>query len=144
MIENRTFDEIQIGDECGGISEAGPFGGKVVDPAHIDLEEDAGGPLAHLAQVPGIGAMAIHLILDGPRTGASATLAVHAGSLQATAEGTLNANTGASPHGVFTKRPETLTNDFFVNLLDMRTAWTATSTDEAEFEGRDRASGALK
>jgi translocation and assembly module TamB len=64
--------------------------------AHIDLEEDAGGPLAHLAQVPGIGAMAIHLILDGPRTGASATLAVHAGSLQATAEGTLNANTGAA------------------------------------------------
>ena len=43
----------------------------------------------------------------------------------------------------FTKRPGTLTNDFFVNLLDMGTVWTATTPDEAEFEGRDRASGAL-
>jgi translocation and assembly module TamB len=64
--------------------------------ARIDLEEDAGGPLAHLAQVPGIGAVAIHLTLDGPRTGASARLTVQAGSLQATAGGTLNANTGAA------------------------------------------------
>ena len=56
----------------------------------------------------------------------------------------LNANTDQSPHGVFTKRPGTLTNDFFVNLLDMRTVWTATSEAEAEFEGRDRTTGALK
>jgi len=56
----------------------------------------------------------------------------------------LNANCGQSPHGVFTKRPETLTNDFFVNLLDMRTAWKATSEDEDVFEGRDRATGELK
>jgi catalase-peroxidase len=55
----------------------------------------------------------------------------------------LNANTDASPHGVFTQRPGVLTNDFFVNLLDMRTAWTATSEAEATFEGRDRATGAL-
>jgi catalase-peroxidase len=56
----------------------------------------------------------------------------------------LNANVGQSAHGVFTKRPETLTNDFFVNLLDMGTAWKATSEDEDLFEGRDRASGELK
>ena len=56
----------------------------------------------------------------------------------------LNANYGKSSHGVFTKRPETLTNDFFVNLLDMSTAWTATKEDEDVFEGRDRATGALK
>jgi catalase-peroxidase len=56
----------------------------------------------------------------------------------------LNANTGQSPHGVFTSRPGVLTNDFFVNLLDMRTAWTATSEEEAEFEGRDRTTGELK
>jgi len=56
----------------------------------------------------------------------------------------LNGNTDQSPHGVFTKRPEVLTNDFFVNLLDMKTAWTATSAEEALFEGRDRATGALK
>jgi catalase-peroxidase len=56
----------------------------------------------------------------------------------------LNANVGQSKHGVFTKRPETLTNDFFVNLLDMRTEWKPTSEDQDVFEGRDRATGELK
>lgn len=56
----------------------------------------------------------------------------------------LNANYAKSQHGVFTKRPETLTNDFFVNLLDMGTEWTPTSADTDEFEGRDRATGNLK
>jgi catalase-peroxidase len=56
----------------------------------------------------------------------------------------LNANFGQSRHGVFTKRAETLTNDFFVNLLDMSTTWKATSEDEEVFEGRDRATGELK
>ena len=56
----------------------------------------------------------------------------------------LNANFGQSRHGVFTKRPETLTNDFFVNLLDMRTTWKATSEGEDLYEGHDRLSGELK
>ena len=56
----------------------------------------------------------------------------------------LNANFGKSRHGVFTQRPEALTNDFFVNLLDMRTTWQATGQDDGVFEGRDRATGALK
>lgn len=56
----------------------------------------------------------------------------------------LGANFGQSPHGVFTERPETLTNDFFVNLLDMGTTWAATSEDGEVFEGHDRASGELK
>jgi catalase-peroxidase len=56
----------------------------------------------------------------------------------------LNANVKKSQHGVFTKRTETLTNDFFVNLLDMNTIWKATSEDENLFEGRDRKSGELK
>ncbi|MCG6862254.1 MAG: catalase/peroxidase HPI [Chromatiaceae bacterium] len=56
----------------------------------------------------------------------------------------LNANVGQSQHGVFTKRPETLTNDFFVNLLDMSTEWKPTSQDEDAFEGCDRATGELK
>jgi catalase-peroxidase len=56
----------------------------------------------------------------------------------------LNTNLGRSRHGVFTKRPETLTNDFFVNLLDMGTEWKATSKEEEVFEGRDRATGKLK
>jgi catalase-peroxidase len=55
----------------------------------------------------------------------------------------LNANFGQSKHGVFTNRPETLTNDFFVNLLDMNTKWEPSST-EGVYEGRDRATGKIK
>ena len=55
----------------------------------------------------------------------------------------LNANFGQSKHGIFTKRPEALTNDFFVNLLDMRTKWEPSST-EGVFEGHDRATGEIK
>ncbi len=56
----------------------------------------------------------------------------------------LNANFGGSKHGVFTGRPETLSNDFFVNLLDMSTTWKATAEDEDVFEGRDHATGELR
>ena len=56
----------------------------------------------------------------------------------------LGANAGRSKHGVFTKRPETLTNDFFVNLIDMGTEWKAASDAEEVFEGRDRKTGELK
>ncbi len=56
----------------------------------------------------------------------------------------LNANFEQSSHGVFTNRPETLTNDFFVNLIDMGTIWKPTAKDECVFEGRDRESGKLK
>ncbi|HEY7338789.1 MAG TPA: catalase/peroxidase HPI [Bryobacteraceae bacterium] len=55
----------------------------------------------------------------------------------------LNANFGQSKHGVFTNRPETLTNDFFVNLLDMKTKWQPSSSEDV-YEGRDRATGKLK
>jgi len=56
----------------------------------------------------------------------------------------LNTNFDNSKHGVFTKRPELLTNDFFVNLLDMNTAWMPASEDKELFEGRDRKTGAVK
>ncbi len=56
----------------------------------------------------------------------------------------LNANTAKAQHGVFTKAPETLTNDFFVNLLDMSTEWKATDDKAETFEGRDRKTGAVK
>ncbi|MCL6649546.1 MAG: catalase/peroxidase HPI, partial [Chloroflexi bacterium] len=56
----------------------------------------------------------------------------------------LNANFGQSRHGVFTNRPEALTNDFFVNLLDMSTEWVRAAGDEPVYEGRDRATGAVK
>jgi catalase-peroxidase len=55
----------------------------------------------------------------------------------------LDANTGGIGHGVFTDQPGTLSNDFFVNLLDMSTAWQKSST-EGLYEGRDRATGELK
>jgi catalase-peroxidase len=56
----------------------------------------------------------------------------------------LNANFGQSKHGVFTTRPEALTNDFFVNLLDMGTAWRPSASEQNVYEGRDRATGQLK
>ena len=56
----------------------------------------------------------------------------------------LNANTGQSQHGVFTDRPGTLSSDFFTNLLDMNTEWSAASTSEEVLEGRDRHTGELK
>jgi catalase-peroxidase len=56
----------------------------------------------------------------------------------------LNANYGHSRHGVFTERPETLTNDFFVNLLDMGTEWKASASAEDVFEGRDRVTGEVR
>ncbi len=56
----------------------------------------------------------------------------------------LNTNFGKSKHGVFTKKPETLTNDFFVNLLDMNTVWNKSASDDDVYEGRDRKSGKVK
>ncbi len=56
----------------------------------------------------------------------------------------LNANSAKSQQGVFTSRPETLSNDFFVNLLDINTAWQPSASSKNAFEGRDRATGAVK
>ena len=56
----------------------------------------------------------------------------------------LNANSGQSKHGVFTKRPGTLSNDFFINLLDMSTEWRESGSDKNIYEGRDRTTGEIK
>jgi len=56
----------------------------------------------------------------------------------------LNASYGGSKHGVFTTKPEALSNDFFVNLLDMGTEWKPTAGDDGIYEGRDRKTGKLK
>jgi len=56
----------------------------------------------------------------------------------------LKTNVGGTSHGVFTRRPEALTNDFFVNLLDMGTEWKPAAGDVNLFEGRDRQTGAVK
>ncbi len=82
-----------------------------------------------------------HLLIDR-----AALLTLSAPEMTALVGGmrVLNANYKQSPLGVFTKRPGTLTNDFFVNLLDMGTTWKATSDDGETFEGRDRKTGTLK
>jgi len=56
----------------------------------------------------------------------------------------LNANVGQTRHGIFTDRPETLTNDFFVHLLEPGTEWTASASEENVYEGRDAATGNVK
>ena len=89
---------------------------------------------------PGLEAAAGELFIDKAQllTLTAPEMTVLLGGLRA-----LNANTGGAQHGVFTTRPETLTNDFFVNLLDMNTQWQKSST-EGVLEGRDRKSGAVK
>ena len=86
-------------------------------------------------------ALAEHMLIDRAQllTLTAPEMTVLIGGLRV-----LNANFGQSQHGVFTKRPEALTNDFFVNLLDMGTEWKAASEANDVFEGRDRATGAIK
>jgi catalase-peroxidase len=82
-----------------------------------------------------------HLLIDKAQllTLTAPEMTVLVGGLRA-----LNANEGSSQNGVLTKRPGTLTTDFFVNLLDMSTEWKPTSSDANLFEGRDRGTGAIK
>jgi len=103
------------------------------------LEPDADGFRNY--QKTGLAASAEELLLDRAQllTLTSPEMTVLIGGLRA-----LGANTGGSQHGVLTKRPGLLTNDFFVNLLDMRTTWKATSAARDVFEARDAATGALE
>jgi catalase-peroxidase len=82
-----------------------------------------------------------HLLLDRASllTLTAPQMTVLVGGMRA-----LNANHGQSPHGVFTKRAEALTNDFFVNLLDMGTEWKRSASDENTYEGRDRVTGEVR
>ena len=86
----------------------------------------------------GLEASAAELLLDKAQlmTLTAPEMTVLIGGMRA-----LNANVGKSGHGVFTRRPETLTNDFFVNLLDMRTKWQKAASGEGVLEGKDRATG---
>ncbi len=90
---------------------------------------------------PGFEGVAAELLVDKSQLlGLTAPeMTVLVGGLRA-----LNANVGQARHGVFTERTDTLSNDFFVNLLDMGTKWTRSSADTNVLEGRDRASGELK
>ena len=103
------------------------------------LEPTADGFRNYLGK--GQGLPAEHLLVERARllTLSAPEMTVLVGGLRA-----LNANTGRSQLGVFTKRPGTLTNDFFVNLLDMGTEWRPTSSAADAFEGRARGNGAVK
>ncbi|OYV64156.1 MAG: catalase-peroxidase, partial [Actinobacteria bacterium 21-64-8] len=89
----------------------------------------------------GLRASAEELLLDRAQklTLSAPEMTVLVGGMRA-----LNANVANSEHGVLTSRPEVLTNDFFVNLLDMGTEWQAAPGSQEIFEGRERATGALK
>ena len=90
---------------------------------------------------PGLESVQAEMLLDKAQllTLSAPEMTVLIGGLRA-----LNANTGASKHGVFTQRPGALSNDYFVNLLDMSTQWKKAAGDEGVLEGRDRKSGAAK
>ena len=90
---------------------------------------------------PGVPVSAAELLVDQAQllTLTAPEMTVLVGGMRA-----LNANVGQTRHGVFTKRPETLSNDFFVNLLDMNTQWQRSSDDVNVLEGRDRKTGTIK
>ena len=90
---------------------------------------------------PGVPVSAAELLVDQAQllTLTAPEMTVLVGGMRA-----LNANVGQTAHGVFTNRPETLSNDFFVNLLDMNTQWQKTNNDANVLEGRDRKTGAIK
>jgi catalase-peroxidase len=90
---------------------------------------------------PGVPASAAELLVDKAQLMqlTAPEMAVLVGGMRA-----LNANVGQAKHGVFTKQPETLSNDFFVNLLDMSTQWQKSAADTNVLEGRDRNTGTIK
>jgi catalase-peroxidase len=141
---------------CAGVEQAAKNAGYTVTvpfrPGRMDasqeqtdaesfavLEPAADGFRNYLKQKFSVGAE--HLLIDRAQllTLTAPEMTVLVGGLRV-----LNANVGQTQHGVFTKRPEALTNDFFVNLLDMGTEWKPAPDAEGVFEGRDRATGELK
>ncbi|WP_295758417.1 catalase/peroxidase HPI [Undibacterium sp.] len=137
---------IEAAAQKAGVSIAVPFAAGRMDASEVEtdvdsfavLEPRADGFRNYLGQ--GMQAATAELLLDKAQllTLSAPEMTVLIGGLRV-----LNSNSDASKHGVFTDRPETLSNDFFVNLLDMGTQWQA-SNDAGVLEGRDRATGAVK
>jgi catalase-peroxidase len=141
---------------CAAIEEAAKKAGRAVkvpfSPGRMDASQEQTDVKSFAALEPaadgfrnylrkGLEGSAAELLLDRANllTLTAPEMTVLVGGMRA-----LNANFGQSRHGVFTKRPETLTNDFFVNLLDMKTKWQKSATSEGVIEGRDRATDKLK
>ncbi|MCA0271258.1 MAG: catalase/peroxidase HPI [Proteobacteria bacterium] len=138
---------VEAAAKAGGHAVAVPFAPGRADAMQEQTDVESFEPLEPQAdgfrnyQKQAFTASAEELLIDRAQLlGLSAPeLAVLVGGLRA-----LGANHGGTAHGVFTDRPGTLSNDFFVNLLDMGTVWKPTSTRDDQFEGTDRASGAPK
>jgi len=141
---------------CAAVEEAAkraghavkvPFSPGRTDASQAQTDVHAFAPLEPVADGfrnylrPGQEASAAELLVDKAQllTLTAPEMTVLVGGLRA-----LNANVGQSRHGVFTQRPETLTNDFFTHLLDMNTRWQKSASSAGVLEGRDRASGELK
>ncbi len=124
-----------------------PFSPGRMDAAQEQTDVEAFAPLEPAADGfrnyahKGFEASAAELLVDKAQllTLTAPEMTVLIGGMRA-----LNANAGQSPHGVFTTQPETLTNDFFVNLLDMKTKWQKSTASAGVLEGRDRKTGELK
>jgi catalase-peroxidase len=139
---------IELGAKNAGQSVQVPFTPGRADASAAQTDVDAMAVLEPLAdgfrnylKASPLGVSAEELLIDRAHlmTLTAPEMTVLIGGMRV-----LNANAGQSKHGVFTQRPETLSNDFFVNLLDMRTVWKSTSQAEETFEGRDRTNGQLK
>jgi catalase-peroxidase len=138
---------IEAAAKKAGVAVTVPFSPGRTDATQAQTDAHSFAPLEPQADGfrnylrPGLEGSAAELLIDKAQllTLSAPEMTVLIGGLRA-----LNANVGKAPHGVFTQRPETLTNDFFVNLLDMRTAWQKSAADPAVLEGRDRATGQIK
>jgi catalase-peroxidase len=138
---------VEAAAKKAGVEVKAPFTPGRMDASQEQTDVDAFAPLEPMADGfrnyvrKGAEGSAAELLVDKAQllnlTAPEMTVLV--GGLRA-----LNANVGNTAHGVFTKRPETLTNDFFVNLLDMRTKWQKSANSEGVLEGRDRATDELK
>ena len=137
---------VEAAAKKAGIDVKVPFTPGRMDASQAQTDAHSFAPLEPLADgfrnyaKKGLESAATDLLVDKAKllTLSAPEMTVLVGGLRV-----LNANTGRSKNGAFTKRPETLSNDFFVNLLDMDTKWQKSGT-EGVLEGRDRATGELK
>ena len=138
---------VEAAAKKAGVDVSVPFTPGRTDASQEQTDVESFAPLEPLADGfrnyarPGLEGIAAELLLDKAQllTLTSPEMTVLLGGLRV-----LRANAGGTTHGVFTQRPETLSNDFFVHLLDMNTAWQRSSADTNVLEGRDRKTGALK
>ena len=138
---------VEAAAKKAGVDAKVPFAPGRMDASQAQTDAHAFAPLEPVADGfrnylgPGLDASAAELLVDRANllTLTAPEMTVLVGGLRA-----LNANVGQAAHGVLTKRPETLSNDFFVNLLDMGTTWQPSATARGVLQGRDRVTGSVK